>query len=364
MIALNLLVAVLGLLAMSACASAQQQSAALPIPTSWTTPTNDFGVQTNGPTVYRVLSYSSVTVETNPQFLRNKRLLESTNPIPIIIRERLRTNPVPEFLTNTFPITNLVFQEFLPTSLNHLVWTNVIANTNGRVMQMWSTRGHPPGWPERAGVAATWNHASLLYGMRGFTALSPCWEMEGSSGQVPITALTRRHGYARGHGMGTSGFRQVYAGRKVWFLSPDDKRIEVKITREVVRTQNGEDYTIVLFDRDLPSSIEPLRVVNATNLFTRFISTPQAPFPVFRTEQEGNCTVELPGFMYGFYKPGDSGSPNLLPMPGELIFIAGRSTATPSPVMQSDMDELCRMDRLQPANYQMQWFNISKYPAF
>ena len=51
-------------------------------------------------------------------------------------------------------------------------------------------------------------------------------------------------------------------------------------------------------------------------------------------------------------------------MPGELVFIAGRSTATPGPVMQSDMDELCRMERLQPANYQMRWFDISQYPVF
>ena len=214
-----------GLLGLTSCASAQQQSAAVPIPKAWTSPTNDFGTQTNGPAVYRVLSYSNNTVVTNLQFLRNKRLLESTNLLPARVRERLRTNREPELLTNSFPITNLIFQRFLPASLNHLVWTNVIGNTNGRTMQMWSARGHPPGWPATAGVSATWNRRSLLYGMRGFTALSPCWEMEGNSGQVPITALTRRHGYTRGHGMGSTGFRQLYAGKKVWFLSADDKRI-------------------------------------------------------------------------------------------------------------------------------------------
>jgi hypothetical protein len=361
--AFSFLALFLGLLAESCCAFAQPQNAAEPLPKAWTSPTNDFGIQTNGPSMYRVLSYSSFNVVTNQQFLRIKRLLESTNPIPPIIRERLRTNREPEFQTNSYAITNLVFQRFLPNSLNYLVWTNVIANTNGRSMQMWSTREHPPGWPDRA-VNAVWNRRSLVYGMRGFTALSPCWEMEGGSGQVPITALTRRHGYTRGHGMGPGGFRQNYAGKKVWFLSADDKRIEVKIRREVVQTRGGEDYTIVLFDRDLPASIEPLRVINATNMFSRFVSTPEAPYPVFRTEQEGHVTVELPGLMYGYYKGGDSGSPNLLPMPGELVFIAGRSTSTPSPIMQADMDELCRKEGLQPANYQMQWFDISQYPVF
>jgi hypothetical protein len=351
------------LLGVSSCAFAQRENTPEPSLKAWTSPTNDFGLQTNGPTAYRVLAYSNFNVVTNQQFLRNKRLLESTNPIPVLIRERLRTNREPEFQTNSYTVTNLVFQRFLPNSLNHLVWTNLLANTNGRSMQIWSTREHPPGWP-RAGVNAVWNRRSLIYGMRGFTALSPCWEMEGGSGQVPITALTRRHGYTRGHGMGAGGFRQNYAGKKVWFLSADDQRIEVKILREVVQTRDGQDYTIVLFDRDLPASIEPLRVINSTNMFTRFVSTPHAPYPVFRTEQDGNVTVELPGLIYGFYKGGDSGSPNLLPMPGELVFIAGRSTSTPSPIMQADMDELCRKERLSPANYQMQWYDISQYPVF
>ena len=353
-----------GVAGLASFASAQTESAATPITKTWLSPTNDFVLLTNGPAVYRVLCYSNTVVSSNPQFLRNKRLLESTNPLPPWVRERLRTNRDPELLTNSFPITNLVFQRFATGTLNHLVWTNVIENTNGRTMRMWSTRGHPPGWPTKAEVSATWDRQSLVYGMRGFTALSPCWEMEGSSGQVPITALTRRHGYTRGHGMGEGGFRKVYEGKKVWFLSATNQRIEVKILREVVRTQTGNDYTLVLFDRDLPDSIRPLRVINATNLFSRFASPPQTPFPIILTEQDGNATMDLPGFRYPFFKAGDSGSPDLLPIPGELVFITGRSTASPSPAMQADMDELCRLERLQPANYQMQWFDISKYPAF
>ena len=57
-----------------------------------------------------------------------------------------------------------------------------------------------------------------MWGMTGLTALSPCWSGEGSPGQVPITALTRRHGYARGHDMGPQGFSKAHAGQKVWFL--------------------------------------------------------------------------------------------------------------------------------------------------
>src|ERR1051325_9551899 len=36
--------------------------------------------------------------------------------------------------------TNPVFDRFLPSSLNNLIWTNFIAHTNGRVTQIWSVR--------------------------------------------------------------------------------------------------------------------------------------------------------------------------------------------------------------------------------
>jgi hypothetical protein len=49
---------------------------------------------------------------------------------------------------------------------------------------------------------------------KSMAALSPGWEGEVNSGQVPVTALTRRHGYTRGHSMGPDGFRTLFAGRK------------------------------------------------------------------------------------------------------------------------------------------------------
>jgi hypothetical protein len=63
-------------------------------------------------------------------------------------------------------------------------------------------------------------------------------------------------------------------------------------------------------------------------------------------------------------KGGDSGAPNLLPLPGELIFCGGRTTSPPSPQMQADMDELCRLEHLDPKRYQMQWVDLSAFPSF
>src|SRR5262249_5520011 len=102
-------------------------------------------------------------------------------------------------------ITNKVFHHFFADSLSHLIWTNFIAHTNGRGTTVWSGRTHSPNWPATPPVAV-WNTNSLIWGMKGVTALSPCWEVEGAPGQVPVTALTRRHAYTRGHGMGADGF--------------------------------------------------------------------------------------------------------------------------------------------------------------
>jgi hypothetical protein len=174
-------------------------------------------------------------------------------------------------------ITNKLFDHYLPNSLNNLVWTNLIAHTNGRSLEIWSVRSHPLGWPARPPIVV-WNTNGLMWGMKGLTALSPCWEGEGSSGQVPITALTRRHGYTRGHVMGTEGFRADFAGRKVWFVTTNNVVIEATVARGVVRTHTGGgDYTLLLFQKDLPPGIEPIRVVAITNLFAKYVTRPGAP---------------------------------------------------------------------------------------
>jgi hypothetical protein len=63
--------------------------------------------------------------------------------------------------------------------------------------------------------------------------------------------------------------------------------------------------------------------------------------------------------MVDIWKGGDSGSPNMLPLPGELVFSGGRATSGPGPEMQADMDELCRREGLDPQRYQMQWVELS-----
>jgi hypothetical protein len=269
------------------------------------------------------------------------------------------TNQTPDTVAY---VTNFTFDHYVPDSLSHFVWTNVTAHTNGRSTLLWGERSHPADWPTNA-PTLSWNRDNLLWGMKGMTGLSPCWEGEGNSGQVPITALTRRHGYTRGHGMGPDGVQTNWAGQKVWFVTAENQRVEAIIARTIVRTIRG-DYTLFLFREDLPPGIEPLRVVALTNVLARYPVCVGAPRPVFQTEQAGHVNAGIEGFIVNAWKGGDSGAPDMLPLANELVFYGGRSTASPSPVMQADMDTLCRMEGLDPRGYQLQWADLSRFPAY
>ena len=345
-ISLALIMAVNG----AGCQSLPEQPNA-PVATNGATGTNTFiGWSTNGAAIFQ--NYR-VAREWNNSFPTNNPA-SPTNPM-------LLKTP-----TANSAFTNRVLAGFLPESLNHHVWTNFIAHTNGREMRIWSQRTHPLGWPTHAPVIH-WNTNSLVWGMKGFTALSPCWEGEVNSGQVPITLLTRRHGYTRGHGMGAEGFNTRQLGAKVWFLAADNSLVTVAIRRGVVRAGKQGDYTLFLFDRDLPDTIQPIRVAAPAEVQSRYLDSAPGSggsYPVFKTEQGGNVSAEVAGFTLNTWKGGDSGSPNLLPLPGELVFFSGRSTAGPSADMQADMDALSKMEGLSPNDYQLRWVELSKFPSY
>jgi hypothetical protein len=335
----------------------------------------------NGAAAQAVIDLNSASAATNLVAYTNTFIGWSTNGAAIFQSYRvtrdwkspvptnnpvLMTNPmVMKLRTASSDFTIQLFTGFRPESLNHLIWTNFIAHTNGRGLQIWSQRTHPIGWPTIAPVIK-WNTNSLIWGMNGLTALSPCWEGEGNSGQVPITLLTRRHGYTRGHGMGAEGFNTRMLGSKVWFLAADNSLVTMTIRREVVRAGKQGDYTIFLFDRDLPDKIQPLRVTSPAEVQARYISSARGggSCPLFKTEQAGNVSAEVPGFTIDTWKGGDSGSPNMLPLPGELVFFGGRSTSGPNSPMQADMDALSQMEGLNPNAYQLRWVDLSNYPGY
>jgi hypothetical protein len=272
--------------------------------------------------------------------------------------------PVPRSFRSVTEVTDFVFDHFAPESLQFQIWTNLIARTNGRTTRIWSVRTHPNGWPEKRPIV-TWDTNGLMWGMKGLTALSPCWDREGASGQAPVTALTSRHGYARGHSMGTDGFTTAgFKGKKVWFVTTNNTVVEAIVTRAVVRCQGGRDYTILLFKEDLPPAIQPIKVLYYANLIAKYPFSRFFNSPLLKTEQSGHVSADLPGFIVDTWKGGDSGSPNMLAFFDDLVFVSGRSTTGPSVEMQADMDELCRMQRLNPKRYQMQIVDLSSFPSY
>lgn len=244
-------------------------------------------------------------------------------------------------------------------------WTNFIAHTNGRVMEMWSERAHPEGWP-LVPPRLAWNTNSILYGCTGFTAISQCNEFEGASGQVPVTLLTRRHAYARGHSMGTNGLRTLFAGKRVWFCAADDTVVPMTVAAEHVRVgfESGisYDYTILIFTEDAPPNLSPVAVISPAARETYYANTPDLPFFYLAPEQTGRCAAGVPPFLYPIFKGGDSGSPNFLLAPdNKLVLFAGRGTSSIDPQMQTDMDALSLFVGINPAPYQLQWYDLSPW---
>jgi hypothetical protein len=314
---------------------------------------NSIGFTTNGPVIYQTFRITQTMSNTLPQHPR-----AATNAA---YRRAFPTEYI---------YTNAVFHSLREDSLNYCVWTNFLTHTNGRDMVIWSERTRGASWPTNPPVAK-WNTNSLIWGMKGMTAISPSWMGEGAPGQVALTALTRRHAYARGHGMGDDGFNTGNARRKAWFVAADNTLVEAVIKRQVTRvaaSTNGEhrDYTILMFDRDLPSSIEPMTVAEFKEVqrYYPFPTLGAVPHPVFQTEQEGRVSSSVAPLTVNTWKGGDSGSPNMIPMPGELVFFSGRSTSGPTPEMQRDIDELCRQEKVDVAKYQLRWADFSKYPAY
>lgn len=313
------------------------------------------GLVTNNFAVSRAYRVTTTLIHTQqirlpPKFQTNSLL--ATNPIVIRLR------------TNEWSYTNQVFESYLPGSLPQLVWTNFCARTNGLTMNIWAERSHPLAWPLEP-PSVKWNNSSLIWGMRGMTALSPSWAGQGAVGQVPLTALTRRHVYSRGHGMGPDGVSPGFKGKRAWFLTTNNTLVTRSIENAIVRTAPGtnkvhRDYTILLLDRDLPDSIEPMAVASNEAAAKYYFSAAQSrvPLPLYQVEQGGNVSSSVPPLSVNTWKGGDSGSANMLPLPGELVFLSGRSTTGPTPEMQADMDELSRRAGLDPAKYQMRWINL------
>jgi nitrogen fixation protein len=250
------------------------------------------------------------------------------------------------------------------------VWANFIANTNGRTIDMWSTRSYPPGWPNTPPVLA-WNTNCLLFGFDGFTAISQCNEFEGLPGQAPVTLVTPRHGYMRGHGMGAVGFQtNNLAGKRVWFCTSSNTVVQMTVAASLIRLGSSSgryyDHGLVVFTRDVPDSITPISVMSVKDFETYYYDTPDIPFLTLGTEQNGHCATggdEIPPFIYPLWKGGDSGSPNMILSPdNKLVMFSGRSLVGGfGPQVQADIDTLSLYLGLNTNRYQLRWYDLTPW---
>ena len=146
---------------------------------------------------------------------------------------------------------------------------------------------------------------------------------------MPVTLLTRRHGYTRGHGRGTNGLRtDIIAGSKVWFCTASNTVVEMTVAADLVRVEsvdgNNYDYSVVVFTQDVPASVSPISVMSLAELEIYYWNTPDLPYMFLGTEQGGHCAANVPPFVFDISKGGDSGSPNLIPSPeNKLIMFSG-----------------------------------------
>jgi hypothetical protein len=236
--------------------------------------------------------------------------------------------------------------------------------TNNKTCNLWSNR--PTTNPPR-GLA--WDPTCLLYGKAGFTAISQCddWNV-GIRGQMAVTALTPRHGYMRGHGAGTQdykpffGFNSGFNGQSVYFCTGDGNNTLVTATVANAYTRcwgtDGYDWTILVFNADLPATIQPMQVsyslptsysviFNTTQGDSQhgYMSANYLPFrntPYFGGYPLGTDPDAFPPFnQHATYFAGDSGSPVMLPTTDDvLVFLGGDTTSAPCGQMQTDMDAL------------------------
>ncbi len=256
------------------------------------------------------------------------------------------------------------FAGFVPGSLASVIWAGF--HTNGRSTKIWDFWQLPTGWPATPPVLR-WKTNNLMWGRKGMTGFSQVSEGMGSFGQGTITALTRRHGYLRGHDMGPTGLHPEKIGLRVWFCTRYNQVIERKVKLLLTRGRDVPkqgDYSIVLFDADLPPGIEPMRVADEQKVSRKYLFGDLIHKPFFMPLQEGFISAGIvPGFGVP-WRGGDSGAPRILPLPDELVFFGGLTTSPPSQEMQADMDMLSRQAGLDPRKYQMRWLNLDAYPDF
>jgi hypothetical protein len=242
-----------------------------------------------------------------------------------------------------------------PDTLEAQLWSSYQTATNGH------DEGYIGSWGSN-GTNLTWNTNSVIYGLTGFTAISPWCSINGP--QIQRTALTKRHLYSRGHDRGEVDQLSTN-GEVISFYSTNNVRFTATEIARITRLGSQGDYTISLLDQDLPSWVSPMRILRADQFAALMTNGYYPPAGVNNSQGLllGTCQHGYVGFAccssiftgHSMWIAGDSGAPNFYLLNRELFFVSGRSTSAWNTNMLADMNTLTAWAGLSTNNYQPQF---------
>jgi hypothetical protein len=322
---------------------------------------------------------NSFPVSTNVTYGTNCEWVRATNQVVMCrIGQGQRT-----FSTN---VSTVWLAPVVTNSLAFSIWTNVQARCRGKSSNRFidADRAFTPDGSNAPPLHYDTN--SALWGWRGMTAVMAYNSYQAKyqywPWRQPWTLVTRRHAYSAGH-QGQVCPPDVVATNwglcNIWYLSADNVMHKVKIQSAISTTCFNTnfprsawlgDMAVCQFDRDLPASIETMPVVKSPDTKTwsysgrlRLIMDVHQPdpcsawVPVFLTDQHAVLWMTAAGIWpsWPWWKGGDSGSPQLIPMPdGRLVLQGGTSGTVNSIVMQEFVDKLCLATGLDTNRYRIE----------
>jgi hypothetical protein len=276
------------------------------------------------------------------------------------------------------PFMLIIPQPPKPPTLEAALWSAFVAATNGQSSHYEFNPSSLGGSPSNV----TWNVSSPMFGQRGFTgfSLESNFSIYGGGAQwgVPVTAVTRRHVYIRGHSNGaTNGALDTvnFHNEPINFLTSSNTIVQayaIAAFREYYAPgRTPADECLLVLSNDLPDSIQPVAMVDPTAYAAKVALNPIGFWPGFEPRLGTDQLNLVATLNMAYWNPnqsmyvgGDSGSPDFFILNGAIYMIAGRTTSGWSAQMQADCDALSRYAGLDPANYQIQLLDLTQFSDF
>jgi hypothetical protein len=253
----------------------------------------------------------------------------------------------------------LYFSNYVSGTLGHHAITNIVARTNaGRTGELFA--GYSP-------TGFAWNTNSLLYGLAGYSGISPSPNAGGT-----FTAITRRHIYTCAHtSPGAALTNGAGVGSVIYFTGTDGTTNAATITATRRRYyDNGypdDDYLLGIVSADLPATVQPLPVAWATNVTSRLplgAWTQYPPIPILETCQHGRVGSRFMTLFDGHQMRvgGDSGNPLLIVVSNSLVNYGGTSGTLLSSNFLADLNALTLEAGLDTNSYQPTIWPLTNFP--